>query len=310
MDFRLIRAFCAVYEEGSINKAASRLNIAQPSISIAIRNLETDLNTTLFRRSATGVAPTVVAHGLYVRLQKILMDLEAARKAVTGETSDIRGPLRVALPPRVAKFLSSTIIPQFLDEYPDVELSIVEVLPQRLIDFTIRGEVDFSITLDPPTDKRLTVSRVAIEPIVLIASPYNIDLPSGRINLTEMPPLKLVVPGLYPLRSILDRYIEADSLPISRIIEIEMVPTILDLVKASDWVTLLPVSSMFGEYESLIAREIAYPGMVTEIFSIRPSRKKMSAAARLFLEEVEKAFIQSIDAWKQNIAQASSRPNA
>lgn len=57
MDFRLIKAFCAVYEEGSINKAAARLNTAQPSTSGAIRNLETDLKTILFQRSAAGVTP-------------------------------------------------------------------------------------------------------------------------------------------------------------------------------------------------------------------------------------------------------------
>lgn len=229
----------------------------------------------------------------------MLVDLEAARKAVSGEISDIRRPLRVVLPPRVAKSMFFTFIPRFLEEYPEVDLSIIEIFPHRLVDLTIRGEVDFSITLAPPTDNRLIISRIAIEPIVLIASRNNTELPPGRINLAEIAPLKLAVPSHYPLRSILDRYIQAESIPISRSIEIEMIPAIIDLVKISDWVTLLPVSSMMGEYDHLIAREIAYPEMVTDVYSIRSSNRKMSVSADLFLKGIDDAFNKSIDIWRE-----------
>src|SRR3546814_11797263 len=59
-DLRQIRAFCAVYEEGSISGAAKRLRIAQPNISVAIKNLEFDLCKQMFERSSTGVKPTPV----------------------------------------------------------------------------------------------------------------------------------------------------------------------------------------------------------------------------------------------------------
>ncbi|NNE85115.1 MAG: LysR family transcriptional regulator, partial [Alphaproteobacteria bacterium] len=54
MDLRHIRSFIAVYEEGSINRAATRLHCAQPSLSLQLRNLEESLSVELFERHARG----------------------------------------------------------------------------------------------------------------------------------------------------------------------------------------------------------------------------------------------------------------
>src|SRR3546814_12357196 len=86
-DLRQIRAFCAVYEEGSISGAAKRLRIAQPNISVAIKNLEFDLCKQMFERSSTGVKPTPVARIFYSRLQPALAHLEAAHHEEIGRAS-------------------------------------------------------------------------------------------------------------------------------------------------------------------------------------------------------------------------------
>src|SRR3546814_1684658 len=96
-DLRQIRAFCAVYEEGSISGAAKRLRIAQPNISVAIKNLEFDLCKQMFERSSTGVKPTPVARIFYSRLQPALAHLEAAHHERSEEhTSELQSLMRIS----------------------------------------------------------------------------------------------------------------------------------------------------------------------------------------------------------------------
>ena len=59
MDIKQILVFIAIYEEGSVNRAAQRLTISQPSASSLLRNLELDLGAALFERRATGMLPKI-----------------------------------------------------------------------------------------------------------------------------------------------------------------------------------------------------------------------------------------------------------
>ena len=59
MDFRQISYFVALYEEGSVTRAAQRLNVVQPAVSMQIAKLERDLNQKLFERLSKAMVPTV-----------------------------------------------------------------------------------------------------------------------------------------------------------------------------------------------------------------------------------------------------------
>ena len=83
MDLRQVRCFVALYEEGSITKAAKRLHIVQPAVSMQIRKLETYNGIVLFDRTANGAKPNAAAHRLYplciAALEKFGYSLLAAR---------------------------------------------------------------------------------------------------------------------------------------------------------------------------------------------------------------------------------------
>ena len=75
MDLKQIRSFVAVYGHGSINRAAERLNIAQPSLSQQIKSLEESVGVQLFERHARGVRPTPAGDRFYEDCSKILGDI-------------------------------------------------------------------------------------------------------------------------------------------------------------------------------------------------------------------------------------------
>lgn len=95
MDSRQLRAFVAVYEERNITRAAARLFVTQPSLSVTIRQLEEALGTTLFTREARGVDVSEAARRLYPQAQRLLAQM--ARLKTQFATPDDCLPLTVGI---------------------------------------------------------------------------------------------------------------------------------------------------------------------------------------------------------------------
>lgn len=79
MDVRELRYFVAVYEEGSLTRAARRCHVSQPSLSAAMAALELNLQTTLFLRHKRGVTRTAAAETLYARARPLVDEVRALR---------------------------------------------------------------------------------------------------------------------------------------------------------------------------------------------------------------------------------------
>lgn len=75
MDTRQLKAFIAVFEERNITRAAARLHLTQPTLSVTIRQLEDELGTPLFAREARGVTVSDAARRLYPQAQQLLAQM-------------------------------------------------------------------------------------------------------------------------------------------------------------------------------------------------------------------------------------------
>ncbi len=83
MDLKQIQYFIALFEDGSVTRAAKRLNIVQPALSMQIAKLEDELKQTLFERGAHGMTPTAAG-----RLMYRLYFADHARSQASADTTD------------------------------------------------------------------------------------------------------------------------------------------------------------------------------------------------------------------------------
>ena len=93
MDLRQIEYFVALYDERSITKAASRLNVVQPALSMQISRLERTFKTRLFERTSRGVVPTDLGRTFYGLCQKILSDVYEAQRYLRDASGNLRAIL-------------------------------------------------------------------------------------------------------------------------------------------------------------------------------------------------------------------------
>ncbi|MEE2024531.1 LysR family transcriptional regulator [Alkalimonas mucilaginosa] len=124
MDIRHLKYFVAVYEQGSVSAASRQCFVAQPSLSAAIRQLEQQLNVTLFLRQPKGVTPTEDGERLYGHACRLLGQFQALQRSFTEPVDKIR--FRLGLIRALGVERMSDLLRQFSLQLPGLELQLVE----------------------------------------------------------------------------------------------------------------------------------------------------------------------------------------
>ena len=115
--------FVRVYECASFTDAAGSLRIPRSTASLAVQELEARLGTQLFHRTTRRVTPTHDGTVLYERAVALLADVEDA-ETLFRHGAKPRGHLRIDAPSRIARRVISPALPEFLAQYPDIEIEI------------------------------------------------------------------------------------------------------------------------------------------------------------------------------------------
>ena len=133
MDLRRIRHFVVLAETLNFRRAAERLHMAQPPLSVSIQKLEAELGTKLFARESSGVCLTASGHAVLIEARKLLFHgsqlIETARNVLQGTS----GSLQVGFVGSTTYGMLQKLLPLFRAEYPGVELILREATSVGII---------------------------------------------------------------------------------------------------------------------------------------------------------------------------------
>src|SRR5581483_7535059 len=142
MDPRRLEAFVAVARERSFTRAALGLHLSQSAVSQQIRALERELGTQLLERTRRRVDLTPAGAALYERAERILRDLETARRAVAAAAGEVAGALDVAASLTIAAYLLPRPLARLVAEHPDVRVSVRVENSEQVARALLSGEAD------------------------------------------------------------------------------------------------------------------------------------------------------------------------
>lgn len=169
MDRRHLRCLIALDEEGSITRAAERLGIAQPPLSMQIKGLEREIGVPLFTRQPRGVVPTPAGRVLIARAREIERAFQRAQDEARRIGEGRAGRLRVGF--TESGIFNPVVIRVILDyraAYPDVDLALEEHLSTEMIARLARDELDLGFVRPPlPPEEGWTAYPVAREAMVV-----------------------------------------------------------------------------------------------------------------------------------------------
>lgn len=146
MDFRHLRYFQAIAEELSFSRAAKRLNIVQPALSRALKELESELGTQLLARNQRNVALTAAGRVLLDETALIFERLEHAVRRVRRAAAGQEGELRLGyIGPPVQQFLGP-VLQEYARRCPQVTVHLEERTPERVWEMVAKGRLHLGLT--------------------------------------------------------------------------------------------------------------------------------------------------------------------
>src|SRR5260221_13641877 len=129
----LLQTFLTVAEAGQISEAARRLHLSQPAVTGHIRRLETNLETTLFIRSANGVSLTERGAQLRERVKDVFVELQQILRELD-RTREVNRTLTLAASTTVARYFVPRIFLRFHHYHPATALHLIVGNTEEVLD--------------------------------------------------------------------------------------------------------------------------------------------------------------------------------
>ena len=182
MELRHLRYFIAVAETGSLSRAAEKLFIAQPPLSVQIRQLEDAMGTPLFVRHPKGVRLTAAGETLLPEARALLD--RAARLKDQLHADGASGTLALGYVPSA----SSTVLPELIRvlraNQPGLHIELREMISSEQVEALVAGHLDAGIARSLARHPRLAVTAQMPDPFCL-ASPLA-DQPRQPVDLRQL----------------------------------------------------------------------------------------------------------------------------
>lgn len=146
---QLLQAFCEICDQKSLTSAAQRLGVTQPSLSQGLKKLEDYMGVQLLIRDKKGIILTKSGQELYDHVQELMFQWSHLREKITGLQNRVMGPLKLGMHPAVGAYTLPHFLPELMQTFPDLELSISHELSRHITDQIINHKLDIGLVINP-----------------------------------------------------------------------------------------------------------------------------------------------------------------
>ncbi|UAB71985.1 LysR family transcriptional regulator [Vibrio sp. SCSIO 43132] len=240
MESKPLRYFVAVAETGNVTKAAAKLNIAQPALSIAIKKLEAELELSLFHRDERKLALTDEGRVLLPFAKGILQQLNDAKLAMEELKGLEKGEVRLGVPSMMGSYYFPEILMAFKASYPNLKLTIVEAGTQSVRKMLLNGELDIGVVINENVPDVLDVDPIFRSQMVAVVGEHHPLTTKESISYQEFFEQELVMfKKGYFHRDFIDEICESNQLKAKFSFESNLLTMILKIVRQEFAVTAL-----------------------------------------------------------------------
>ena len=241
MDLRSLKTFIQVAESGSFTRAGEKLGYSQPTISVQIRQLESELGVKLFDRIGHTIRLTDKGHDVLFHAQHIChlceeMALESTRQ------NELRGTIRLAMGDSMCSSLLHNAFFSFRERYPHISLKVVPAGTDEMFRLLDHNDVDIVCTLDNHIYNTnyviVSEEKVGVHFVAAVSHPLAKCSILSVETLLEHPFL-LTEKGM-SYRRLMDERLAQSSIQIQPVLEIGRADLICELVEQGVGLSFLP----------------------------------------------------------------------
>ena len=287
-----LKAFIVLSQSQSYAEASERLNLTQPALSIAIKNLESSLGGALLTRSTRSMSMTPEGQAFLPVAKRLLNDFDDALNDISNTFLLNTGKLSIAAMPFISAAILPSIMKQFSQSYPQITLSLHDVVNEDVISSVRSGKTELGICFNPGHTEDLTFEQLFTEELIAIV-PRNHALAEGQevnwASLISYPFITLQAPA--SLREDIRTAMQKNDIPFSVKIETHQLVTVGEMVAAGLGVSAVPRSSEKQMTDlGVICKPLNKPVISRKVGIIYRHRYQLSVAATALKKFIQEYF--------------------
>ena len=194
MDFRDLKYFAVIAEEGHVGRAAERLFKTQPALTKCIDRLEEQLGAPLFERVGRGIRLTPVGEALLHRARRISLMMDETAREIGDYAHGREGNIRLGCIPTLAEHILPGICQQLLAEAEKVTIDLKVSMNDALLEGLKAGELDVVLGPMIQDDELFHTEEIMRDEMVVMASP-NHPIFDRKIRLRHLLEYQWVLPA-------------------------------------------------------------------------------------------------------------------
>jgi LysR family transcriptional regulator, hydrogen peroxide-inducible genes activator len=161
-----LRYIVAVAREKHFGRAAEACFVSQPTLSVAIKKLEEELDVKIFERGANEVSVTPLGDEIVRQAQSVIEQAAAIKDIAKRGKDPISGPLRLGVIYTIGPYLLPDLVKQAIERVPQMPLILQENFTVKLLEMLRTGELDAAIMAEPFPDTGLAIAPLYDEPFM------------------------------------------------------------------------------------------------------------------------------------------------
>ena len=288
MDLDQLHTFLEIVRLKSFSKAAETCFRTQPAISAQVRQLEQELNTSLFDRLGTRIALTPAGRILAEYAEQILDLRRRAQDAINELERVPRGALMIAANEATCMYVLPRVFSNYAQRFPNVELLVERIYGAKVVQAVMENQADFGFTQLPVEERKLQIVKIHSDEIQLIVPAGHPLASRHSVSCQDIVAHPLLMPKSGNTRSRLNAWMEMVEDLIHISMELDSTEMIKRFVMAGLGISFVAASHSREEVESgrLVALSLAPEPVIRHIGLIYRKDKALSRAALGFIDAV------------------------
>jgi DNA-binding transcriptional LysR family regulator len=298
LSLKYCRSFLALYEEGNVGRAAQRLSIVQPALTVQLHRIEELAGCTLFARSHHGLRANERADMLHRLLQPLMQRFAAALQQLRASPGRRAAPIRVGLIPALddESVMSrgfAVALDHWSRHHPGEVLQVMEGYSGTLLRWLHSGTIDFALVDRSVDDPELQLDTLVEDKMAVVVAASSDLVAPGPVKLAALADLPLVLPSArHGLRTLLGQTLSRRGLVLAPRLEVDSMAGCLNMVKIGRYATLLPLGSVASSSHrrGVSVHEIQDPQILRTVCLARARSRPRGPAETAFLDALRAAF--------------------
>lgn len=274
-------------------KASESCHVAQPTLTLQVKKLESEISTILFDRTSQPLKPTPAGVLFIERARRIISEVQELKKLINDDKNNIEGEFRMGIIPTLAPNLLPLFINDFISRHPKTKIIVEELQSEKIIEQLLNKTLDIALLSTPLNEVEIREEPIFYEPFLVYTDEENELLKRKEITSKQLKPK-----GLWLLRNghcFRNQTLNICDFDFSEqhrniVMESGSIETLKNMVKNVSGYTLIPELSYEEKLDIKNVAHFSEPKPVREISLVVHKH----FTREILIEELKKSILRNI----------------